>query len=413
MKRKLLVIVFLVLALVFVLSSCNGDKEVNTDDAQTTQSVGNIEGVNEKPEGETDFVGNGEVEEQTTEDPEKIQKYNDAFDLIANRKYEEAYAVFVGLGDFRDSAEQLGKFRYVPIGAIEPYQVVEYTYNENNLLASATYIKPDDSVSTYEYLYDEDGNLIKRIFNRTTDNSWVDEYFYDENGYLVKSIRTGSDGSQFIDEWWYDDHGETIKNIRTDISKTDSSTLVWTETYEYEYEYDAEGRMVKQVFIYNGTTNSTYEYMYDSNGNLISEFGMKAEDGSWDRAEYTYDLNGNLTREYYSYVDGSFDYTDYFYDSNGNLIKSIYTNGEDQDPPREYWYDDNGNCIKYQYYHTGKNYWYAAEYTYDEYDNVIEIRKVTGDNTVTTIEYKFVYIATEVPYSIESIINSKKNYSVP
>ena len=67
--------------------------------------------------------GGGSAKTDTDSDEEKTTvttsvndvKYNEAMALINEGKLEEAYNIFLELGDYKDAAKQLDNFIYMPI----------------------------------------------------------------------------------------------------------------------------------------------------------------------------------------------------------------------------------------------------------------------------------------------------------
>jgi len=52
--------------------------------------------------------------------------------LILNGSYEEAYALFKELGDYKDSEEYLSRFRYVPVKINTTLDFLDAEYSNDN-----------------------------------------------------------------------------------------------------------------------------------------------------------------------------------------------------------------------------------------------------------------------------------------
>ena len=100
--------------------------------------------------------------EKPVEQDQNATDYAEALRLLEEGKYEEAKALFEKLGDYKDSAEYLSKFCYLPawiyndiIGKGGSY---EYFFNENNLISK--YVVHRDGMDGYcEFSYYENGDI--------------------------------------------------------------------------------------------------------------------------------------------------------------------------------------------------------------------------------------------------------------
>lgn len=154
--------------------------------------------------------------------------YDNALTAINDGEYAVAYKMLSVLGGYRDSADLIKYFRYVPTKHILAEDTfVEWSYNDKNLpiqivttygvgirevfgftygadgnLTKYTYISGDGDVESLEYTYDENRNLIKKVATHSNLTTTYD-YTYDENGNLVKEVYKSSSGYQEVNEFAY------------------------------------------------------------------------------------------------------------------------------------------------------------------------------------------------------------------
>lgn len=299
---------------------------------------------------------NEDTTEETT-DSEKSEKYDEALDLIGEGKYEDAYAIFEELGDFKDSEEQLAKFHYIPVDAIIKY--VEGTYTE--------YINIDITLN--------DMNLIEQVYASIGDEYQNFEWKYDENGNVVRFISTYGSGSIQI----------------------------------CEYEYDSNNNCTRRTYIYNdgSTSEDNISYFYDSKGNITEK--VKTSEYGTDTYTYIYDANNKLIKATRTSSSWGTAIMNYSYDAQGNVIKVGERESSDTYTYYFYEYDNNGNIVKIS--KDGYNYW--QEYDFDEHSNMTELRYIysggedTSHENVLTITYKLVYIDADI--SDEAFLTYLKN----
>lgn len=278
---SILLCVLLLLGSVFTLASCNTDDDSDVD-------------VN-------------------------AQDYADALAFLECGNYEDAQALFEKLGDYKDSAEYLSRFYYMPTSF--EYDLIgkngtnEITYNDNNLPATET-VEREDARGLIEFIYDSDGNIITQ---RVTNNGYVSAYAYTYNsqGKRIGAVYSDQDENSASYVFEYDDNGNLIKQ-----------TYLGTDgiTYEYYFGYDANGNMITQEGIFEGISQYTLAivYTYDDNGRVISEVGTYSDD-TQESYEYTYDAKGNCIKEIFTDYDG-FEYCyDFTYDDNGNMVEEVCT----------------------------------------------------------------------------------------
>lgn len=363
-------------------------------------------------DGETISESENVSESEGTHLYKKQKKYERALELIDDGKCEEAYEILKGLGDYKDSAELLKNFIFIPSlyangnGSFDDVSTV--LFNDDNLPASYITIAPN-LVHVNQYTYDSNGNLIKDL-DVINEEIWlVIEYIYDEDNKLIERKSTNlsgyNNGNAITREYIYDSQNNLIRETQTSIHGE--------ELYN-EYEYDAYGNLTKEVNSMGGKIMLIREYSYDSNGNMLSESYI-SNLGTKKVYEYTYDSNGKLL-EMVGLSDGTRDFVEeYAYDSDGNLKKShcIYSNGKKR--AAEYTYnfrgklkkeiriDVNGDKTVYEYEYDLKGNlkksiktvdYGTTEITYDKYGNSIMVVyfSANGDVSSAHAEYRMIYV---------------------
>lgn len=142
---------------------------------------------------------------------------------------------------------------------------VDYTYDNNQRIATLTIADGQTSADPIALEYDPDGLLIQ-AGDLELDYSWYSSLL--DNMYLA----------DVYESFEYNQFGEVTRR-----SVADSSTSF----YNLEYTRDAIGRIISQVEAITDTTH-TYDYRYDSRGWLTEV----VRNGT-PIASYTYDANGN------------------------------------------------------------------------------------------------------------------------
>ena len=336
----------------------------------------------------TDSEKNDKNEDTTEETTysEKSEKYDEALNLITEGKYEDAYAIFEELGDFKDSEEQLAKFHYIPVDAIIKYVEgtyteyinIDITLNDMNLIEQV-YVSIGDECANFEWEYDENGNVIKIIEDSPNIRNHTEEYVYDENGNVVRCIETYGSGSIQV----------------------------------YEYEYDSNNNQTQKTIIWNDGSTSEYNtsYFYDSKGNITekvetSDLGTDTSVVSTDTYTYIYGTDDRLIKATRTSSSWGTAIMNYSYDAQGNVIQVAERESSDTYTYYLYEYDNNGNIVKIS--KDGYNKWH--EYDFDEHGNMTELRYIysSGEHeNVCTITYKLVYIDADI--SDEAFLTYLKN----
>ena len=297
-------------------------------------------------------------QDETEQDPSEMmdekeaeEKYNLAFSLIEEEKYEEAYKLFKELGKYKNANEELKKFYSVLIGFTDRVATGSVALNENNL-PEQLITTSDGRIYTQDYLYDDDGRLIEckskgpyggepsiNQFIYNTQGQLITEiindgnvrennYTYDESGNRIKKVQINVDGSEYITEYTYDKNGNVLKIVEI---------LSTNRIYITEYIYNKDGKVLQETSTSPWGYIDVLSYNYDEMGMLIQTRHF-AHDGSiYSTTDYTYDENGNNIKIVSTYPDGTSVCEDE-YDQHGNVIKEIvtYQNGEVDILEREY-----------------------------------------------------------------------------
>ena len=299
MKKTSLIFVslILILALCLPLASCNCKEEPN----ETTPT-----------------------EATTNPNPEdtNAQDYAKALSLIEEGKYEEAKALFEKLGDYKDSAEHLSKFWYLPawihndiIGKGGSY---EYFFNENNLISK--YVVHRDGMDGYcEFFYYENGDIKTQSAYINGDTQSF-EYTYNANRQRETAIHTINGVVTYYHSFEYDENGNEIV-FRIDDVEGNTVQLI-TRTF------DELGNCIRVEYVfddpdYNYTMD--VEHIYNDEGMLVRQVG-RYSDGSQESLDFTWDANENMIKKVFTYDNGNQNVCEYTYDEHGNMIKEVLTN---------------------------------------------------------------------------------------
>ena len=263
---------------------------------------------------------------QTTEDT-KSKDYSKALSLIEAGKYEEAKALFEQLGDYKDSAEHLSKFYYLPnwiyYDLIDKVGSYEYFFNENNL--PSKYITHREEIDAYcEFFYYENGD-IKQQAGSLNGQKLTFDYTYNAEGKRLVGVYKVDGEFSYMTTSTYDENGrEHVYRV----SDADDNMI-----QQVTYTYDDKGNVILYDFIaydsiYNYTIN--FENTYDDRGNLIKKVCnyWQYDYGKQEIFEYTFDDNNRMTKKVLTYDDGSQDVWEYTYDEQGNMVKEVCTDSE-------------------------------------------------------------------------------------
>ena len=438
MKKGLLCVMMLMLTLICVLASCGDDKDEapahthNFGEWETVKvATCTVEGSKERycscGEKQTSAIIKTEHDynngvcticgvslDSNNPQNDKKSKYTEACALIESGNFERAYELLIEIGDYKDSAEMVARFRYVPIKSTLTYadgyyEVQELILGNNCLPTKQTYVSSDGDNYSHYYIFDANGRIIKEsnqtLAREITNEPWTIDYTYDSNGNLTQEKYVSDDYWHSYD-YTYNSEGTLIKESYTNSSGSD----------EYTYIYDNSGKLLKKEY-------NSYDvvYTYDSKGNLIKA-EERNDSGSNYTTTYEYDNNDNLIRKYTTDNNDYWNLEEYTYNNKNYLVEEAYTSSYGSDSTYKYTYDSNGNETKYEYYDnkygdystvvttynvngkiikeicTSSTTWenYICTYSYDSNGNLIKSTfESDGEIDVTTIEYKFVYIPYE------------------
>lgn len=291
------------------------------------------------------------------------ERYTAAIKSIEDGKYEEAYAAFRALGDYKDSAEHLARFIYFPTVMNYVLEdrtgVMTTTFGKYNM-PSRMVAKGSVGVKDSGYEYDEKGNIVRQTMDYDGALS-VYDYTYDKNNHMIKAEYSEGGVVVFVHEYTYDENENRLSEVYS---------VEGTVQYEVTFAYDDKGNNVQMTYVSGGVT-TTYTYTYDDNGNKTSE-RCEATDG------YAYAI-------------------EYFYDADGKRTKEVFTQG-DYSGVAIYTYDARGNCTFEECtYSDGSKGTMAREF--DENNNLIKEVYTGNDGTVKSVEsqYALFYIPIDIP----------------
>ena len=95
-------------------------------------------------------------------------KYNDALAKIEAGEYEEAYALLLEIGDYKNAQQMLASFRYVPTTLThineEGITSVVFSYGADNLPLHIDVTTPDGNQHTTDCVYDKNCDLVQLFF---------------------------------------------------------------------------------------------------------------------------------------------------------------------------------------------------------------------------------------------------------
>ena len=249
--------------------------------------------------------------------------YKNAIKLLDEGKYEEARDIFFALGDYKDSAEYLANFYYVPtsmnLNLAGRVATFEFTFNSSNLIAKISSVNEGVVEAESAFSYDEHGDM---VHVKITKGDFTETYNYAflKDGMFATSVYENSDGYMLYHSLIYNENGDL------------STQFCWDNAgsfYEAYYYYNESGELVSQKVQYFAGYSSVYyiSYIYDENGRLVKEV-CDYEEGYQESLEYSYDANGRLIKKTLISYDGSQSFYEYAYDVNGNRISKTLTDSE-------------------------------------------------------------------------------------
>ena len=228
-------------------------------------------------------------------------KYSEAINLIETEQYEDAYKLFIELGDYKDSTIYMDAFEWV-LSFEDEIEPEKYTYDEFGRLSIVE--RTDESYQKV-YSYDDAGNLalIEYVDN---DGVRTSAYTY-ENG-LLKTEEYTSETSHTLYSYSYDDNGFIISK--------ECSNLRTGYIVKYLYVNDRYGNPKETTAIgSDGLTSSTIEYReYNSYGDVV-KFTLTQDGDLFYNTTFSYEYNdyGLKTKRTATYIDGDSDVCRYEY----------------------------------------------------------------------------------------------------
>lgn len=255
-------------------------------------------------------------------DPEADKDYLRACDLLKSGDYEQAYALFVKLGDYKDSKTHADKFVWLVsqtekdgyyFGDKMAVFKTVYTYNEYGELVTCVGSYTNDEGPGYSesHVYDSDG---KRISSETVSEAGESKitYEYNKKGQLVKKVGyTNGPDLGSVTSFTYDSKGNCTVAEHKSFMGTDTSTYETDQPYHVDrndYTYDENGRCIKTTTKL-GDMPCTHEIKYDGLGLPIT-VTTSASDGTFNQTTLTYDSQGRCTKVVTPYGTTEFCYTD-------------------------------------------------------------------------------------------------------
>ncbi len=335
----------------------------------------------------------------------KQRKYEKALKFIKKEQYEEAYEIFIALGDYKDSKAFAGKFYYVMtkkteskvvhdgLGLRTQVDVKEYVYNRDGMCAEQIDYPHGGGEYSCRLTYDDKGNLIKAKSVGLTDNTRILEFVNNENGDVTKMDDYTSGELYRSIEYSYDEARRMVKKVQTYAKSGNNDT--------YFHTYDENGGLIKTVWkdVTGDRSTSTYDLTYDDEKRIIKKVYKRLRD-SVDTTEYTYNEKGYLVKIKFYDSDDYKEITEHTYDKNGNLSETIIWKNNVKDETTRYIYDDNGYLKRKEVKGIHEDP-YITYYYYDSNGNLIK-EVLTLDEKIkhtTEIEYKLVYM----PYDFSAL----------
>lgn len=276
--------------------------------------------------------------EKPVEQDQNATDYAEALRLLEEGKYEESKVLFEKLGDYKDSAEYLSKFCYLPTwiyySLIDKVGSYEYFFNENNL--PSKYITHREGIDAYcEFFYYENGD-IKQQAGSLNGQKLSFYYTYNDNRQRIVALYKVDGVVTNINTSTYDENGrEHVYRV----ADADDNML-----QQVTYTYDDKGNEIFYEFIaydsrYNYTINT--ECIYDDRGNLVKEICLYTQyDYSMQKIwEYTWDDNNHIVKQVLTYDNGDQDVWEYTYDEHGNMVKEVLTDSDGVVQYVEYVYE--------------------------------------------------------------------------
>lgn len=247
----------LVLALLMMLCSCNGEvetvsKDPVSDTSDVTQTPQKLLLYQEKifdMETETYYYDSyGVLTESKIESADgQVLTCKYAYDASGNKISETTYEEN---GEVREES----KWTYNEKGLLVEFvdgrmmQTTKYTYDDQNRIS--THIENDKYL--YYYTYDEDGNYTVQP------DGYMAMLYYTKDGELYKIYDNNGD---LATDSEFDENG----NMVTQTNYADGEKPYFVSNYEY----NDNNQVIKQTYYNNDKLSGTTVYEYDEFGNLL------------------------------------------------------------------------------------------------------------------------------------------------
>lgn len=213
-----------------------------------------------------------------------------------NQAWKKLYETFTQLGNYKDSAELVGRFTILEqmctgakIARVDnlgnqssgDYEIFKYNAQGQMIRGQSEEIfRMYGAYENYNlyFFYDEAGRLSKVQQGSGNNISIVIAPTYDATGRMIGGDYQSNDYTHKL-SYVYDDQGRLVENT------------VWggSNRHQYTYTYDTEGRLVSQVRWYgwNSPEYKNYRYTtqftYDGQGNLTEKVTVKEYYRSWEK----------------------------------------------------------------------------------------------------------------------------------
>ena len=211
----------------------------------------------------------------------------------------------------------------------------------------------------------------------------------DHTSYYRSSISSMNDYHHKF-EYTYDDHGNVTSQSSGsgDISNMlDKNEFSLKQKYTMNNVYDANGRLIRQEYVFtaNGNVTKEYDYTYSSDGRLL-KIVFKQPRETDVVTEYTYDEAGNLIKTVETSAE---EVVTVEYDGRGNIKKEETVTSDGGKITQTYTYDERGNKIRFEY--AGGDALWFNEYTYDDNGKLIKKVCTPTDGHIVISEYTYIY----------------------
>lgn len=280
-----------------------------------------------------------------TDQSDPQNSYSRACALLNDGDLEEAYALFLSLGDYKDSEEYAEKFVYLP----------------TEILAEDDGFGEDLALYKTTYSYNEKGQLLEGegAYTKGDGPGYTEAHTYDDEGLLIKSKISGEAGDSTL-TYEYNSQGLCLKRIGfTEGANLGGVTLF---TYENGLKKTATVRSYLGIDTESYASEEPYHqtvmtYFYDEAGRCI-----KAEEDNGENGIFTYTISYNKWG-----LPSAFAYSDTSEITSQTLFD----------------YDEEGRCIKVTASHE------TIEFTYGEGDHPRSAIRTRDGGAPCDITYQY------------------------